>query len=388
MISRFLAAVSAVVEFCVLLSFANNPSRAKRLTIIGIRQTMIAMLTVLLCLFRFVRLLCSGHESVAIENAALRLQIRAYHRARKRPMLTNSDRLFWCALANVWPGWRDALPFVQPETVVRWQRRTGFGSSGLGFPGRKALSPREAMRFKASAAAHFEVGLGESSLSLGAPRGSRVNSRCWVSKFRAHGIASATHPPSEAITELEDIPEQPHRTDRVRGFLYRSDDHAQSTIRLCRHRPLCRREVLHFNVTEHPTAEWIAQQVVEACADREAPKYLIRDRDAVYGPAVRLRLQALGIQEVPTAPASPWQNAYAQRLIGSIQRECLNHFVILNVRHFRRTLASYFDYYQRSRTHLALSKDSPIPRAASGQGEIKTASYLGGLHHRYTRLAA
>jgi putative transposase len=149
-----------------------------------------------------------------------------------------------------------------------------------------------------------------------------------------------------------------------------------------------RREVLHFNVTEHPTAGWIAQQVVEACADRETPRYLIRDRDAVYGTAVSLRLQALGIQEVQTAPASQWQNAYAGRLIGSIRRECLNHFVILNARHLRRTLASYFDYYQRARMHLALEKDCPIPRAVSGQGEIKTTSNLGGLHHRYTRLAA
>jgi len=149
-----------------------------------------------------------------------------------------------------------------------------------------------------------------------------------------------------------------------------------------------RREVLHFNVTEHLTAEWIAQQVVEACAYRDAPKYLIRDRDVVYGDAVRHRLQALGIQEVLTAPASRWQNAYAERLIASIRHECLNHFVILNVRHLKRTLASYFDYYQRSRTHLALAKDCPIPRAVSSQGKIIPIAYLGGLHHCYTRRAA
>ncbi len=149
-----------------------------------------------------------------------------------------------------------------------------------------------------------------------------------------------------------------------------------------------RREVLHFNVTDHPTAEWIAQQVIEACAYRDMPRYLIRDRDRVYGTAVRLQLQALGIQEVLTAPASPWQNAYAERLIGSIRRECLNHFVILNARHLKRTLASYFDYYQRSRTHLALAKNCPIPRAFSGQGKIARIPYLGGLHHGYTRIAA
>ena len=117
-------------------------------------------------------------------------------------------------------------------------------------------------------------------------------------------------------------------------------------------------------------------------------RYLTRDRDRDYGTAVRLQLQALGIQEVLTAPASPRQNAYAERLIGSIRRECLNHFVILNARHLKRTLGSYFDYYQRSRTHLALAKNSPIPRAISGQGKIARIPYLGGLHHRYVRIAA
>ena len=141
-------------------------------------------------------------------------------------------------------------------------------------------------------------------------------------------------------------------------------------------------------MTDHPTAEWIAQQVVEACAYRDAPKYLIRDRDRVYGSAVRERLQALRIQEVLIAPASPWQNCYVERLIGSIRRECLNHVVILNARHLKRTLTSYFDYYQRSRTHLALGKDCPIPRAVLGEGKIIRIPYLGGLHHCYKRIAA
>src|SRR5437764_12750988 len=109
--------------------------------------------------------------------------------------------------------------------------------------------------------------------------------------------------------------------------------------------------------------------------------------DRVYGDAVCERLQALGIQEVLTAPASPWQNAYAERLIGSIRRECLNHFVILNARHLKQTLASYFDYYQRARTHLALAKDCPTPQTVLGQGKIIRIPYLGGLHHCYKRIA-
>jgi transposase InsO family protein len=116
---------------------------------------------------------------------------------------------------------------------------------------------------------------------------------------------------------------------------------------------------------------------------------LIRDRDRVYGAAVCERLQALGIQEGLTAPASPWQNAYAERLMASIRRECLNHFVILNARHLKQTLASYFDYYyQCARTHLALAKDCPIPRVVLSRGKITRIPYLGGLHHRYSRVAA
>jgi putative transposase len=149
-----------------------------------------------------------------------------------------------------------------------------------------------------------------------------------------------------------------------------------------------RRKVLHFNVTEHPTGAWTAQQIVEAFADREAPQYLIRDRDSRYSAEVRLRIQSLGIEEILTAPRSPWQNPYAERLIGSIRRECLNHYIILNARHLKRTLSSYFRYYHESRTHLGLAKQCPFPREALKVGKIVAIPQLGGLHHRYERIAA
>lgn len=149
-----------------------------------------------------------------------------------------------------------------------------------------------------------------------------------------------------------------------------------------------RRRVLHFGITEHPTAEWTAQQVVEAFSDRDAKQYLIRDRDSIYGDDFRCRVQSLGMKEVVTAPRSPWQNAFAERLIGSIRRECLDHAVILSQRHLRRLLKRYFAYYHRSRTHLALAKDAPEPRPIMRRGEIVAIPAVGGLHHRYERRTA
>jgi putative transposase len=149
-----------------------------------------------------------------------------------------------------------------------------------------------------------------------------------------------------------------------------------------------RRQVLHFNVTEHPTAVWTSQQIVEAFADRDAPRYLLRDRDGIYGNEVRRRIASLRMEEVLTAPRSPWQNPYAERLIGAIRRDCLNHFVILNARHLRRTLASYFAYYHGSRTHLGLFKQCPFPQQLSRIGRILEIPQLAVLHHRYERVAA
>lgn len=149
-----------------------------------------------------------------------------------------------------------------------------------------------------------------------------------------------------------------------------------------------RRKVLHFGITEHPTSEWVAQQMVEAFPERDVPRYLIRDRDASYGNEFRQRIQSLGMKEVITAARSPWQNAFAERLIGSIRRECLDHVVVLNHRHLRKLLKNYFAYYHRSRTHLGLAKDAPEPRPVMIKGKIMAIPQVGGLHHRYERRAA
>ena len=151
-----------------------------------------------------------------------------------------------------------------------------------------------------------------------------------------------------------------------------------------------RTRVLHFNATEHPTAKWTAQQIVEAFPWDTAPRYLLRDRDGVYGHDFRRRVAGLGTTEVLTAPRAPWQNPYVERLIGSIRRECLDHVIVLNEAHLRRVLASYLRYYHRSRTHLSLGKDAPASRPvqAPAMGRIVELPQVGGLHHRYERRAA
>jgi transposase InsO family protein len=150
---------------------------------------------------------------------------------------------------------------------------------------------------------------------------------------------------------------------------------------------LARRELVWINVSAHPTAEWIAQQITEAFPWHEAPRYLIRDRDGIYGVAVTRRLRAMGIRDKPIAPGSPWQNCYAERLIGTIRRECVDHVVALGEQHLRQVLKSYANsYYNTSRTHRSLSKDAPVSRPVERIGRIVSHALVGGLHHQYVRI--
>lgn len=147
--------------------------------------------------------------------------------------------------------------------------------------------------------------------------------------------------------------------------------------------------VVHFNVTAQPTAEWTAQQVVEAFPDNEAPRFLIRDRDSIYGEFFRRRVTNMGVEEVVIAPRSPWQNPYVERLNDSIRRECLNHLIVLNEQHLKRILSSYFAYYDESRAHLSLNSNAPVLRQVEhpSEGKVIAIPQVGGLHHRYRRAA-
>jgi len=150
------------------------------------------------------------------------------------------------------------------------------------------------------------------------------------------------------------------------------------------------RRIVHFNITEHPTAQWTAQQIVDAFPWDTAPRYLLRDRDSIYGAAFQSRVENMGIEEVKIAPQSPWQNPYCERLIGSIRRDALDHVIVLNEKHLRRVLLSYVEYYHTWRTHLSLEMDAPASRAVqpSELGPVRKRPEVGGLHHHYERIAA
>jgi putative transposase len=187
---------------------------------------------------------------------------------------------------------------------------------------------------------------------------------------------------------MADVPDQSRGCDGVDGFLHGLDADRPSAVRTSLVAHECRR-VVHFNVTEHPTSAWTAQQVVDAFPENTAPAWLLRDRDRIYGGAFRRRVAGMGIAQVVSSPASPWQSPYVKRLIGSIRRECLDHVIVVNHTHLRRVLGAYITDYHRSRTHLGLDKDTPEVRPVSlPPGKIIATPEVGGRHHRYERLAA
>ena len=328
------------------------------------------MITLLLHLLRLLPFLVGGPRQLALENLALRQQLAVYKRTAPRPRLRPTDRLLWVGLARVWTGWRHALVIVSPDTVLRWQRRR-FGvywtqRSGRSTGGRPPVNAEITALVRKMATANRLWGAprihGE-LLKLGIDIAERTVSRL-IPKRRPQPSQTwrtflANHVRDVVSIDFFTVP-----TARLRVLFV--------LIVLAHHR----RRVLHFNVTEHPTAHWTAQQLVDAFPEDSAPAFLLRDRDQVYGQPFRHRMKGMGIEEVLTAPHSPWQNPFAERLIGSIRRECLDHVLVLNERHLRRILTRYLAYYHRTRTHLSLEKDAPHGRPIEGPaaGRVGAAS--------------
>jgi transposase InsO family protein len=287
-------------------------------------------------------------------------------------------------LAKAWQEWRTALIVVQPDTVVRWHRpwlrRRWTQRSTLTRPGRAST---------AAAIRTLVDKMGAANPLWGAPR---IH---W--ELRKLGIEVSERTVSRLLRRRHRPPSQTWRTFLTNHVtsLVSMDFFTVQTLTgrvlfvfvLLAHQ---RRRVVHLAITEHPTAAWTAQQIIEAFPDDSAPRWLVRDRDAIYGDVFRRRVAGMGISEVVSAPSSPWQNPYAERLIGSLRRECLDHVIILSQRHLRRVLARYVSYYHGARIHLSLEKDAPTPRRvqAATEGRVVAFAEVGGLHHRYERRAA
>jgi transposase InsO family protein len=326
----------------------------------------------------------SRHRDLALENLALRQQLAIFKRRHPRPSLRPTDRLFWVWLSKIWTGWREALIIVKPETVIAWHRQA-FRFYWRWLSRRKSIG-----RPRVSAEVRTLIKqMTQANPLWGAPR--------IHGELLKLGIDISERSVSRLMPKVRNPPSQTWRT-----FL---DNHFRElvsidflTVPTATFRVLYvfvvlahdRRRVVHFNVTKHPTAAWTAQQMIEAFPEETAPRFLLRDRDRIYGEEFRRRVAGMRIEEVMTAPHSPWQSPYVERLIGSIRRECLDHVIVLGENHLRRIMRSYIAYYHRSRTHLSLCKDAPEPRAKQPPdlGAVIEIAEVGGLHHRYERRAA
>src|SRR6266513_383 len=338
---------------------------------------MIALLWFLLTLFASP---LTSKSRLEAENAALRYQLIVLRRkVGGRVRLTNGDRLFFIQLYRRLLSVLKVIMVIRPETLVRWHR-AGFRRywcwKSRPFGGRPQISAKLRVLIRRMSMENplwgaprihgellklgFEVA--QSSVAKYMVKRRAPPSQGWRTFLRNHA-------PDIAAMDLFVVP--------TIGFdlLY-----AFVIVRLDR------RDLVWTNVTTNPTAEWIARQITEAFPWDEAPRYLVRDRDRIYGSIVPRRLRAMGIRDKPIAPASPWQNGFAERLIGSIRRECVDHIVVLGEAHLRRILESYARYYNDIRTHRSLDKDAPAFRPIQRIGNIASHAILGGLHHHYVRV--
>jgi transposase InsO family protein len=319
------------------------------------------------------------------EILALRHQLLILQRSGRghKLRLSSADRAFWVWLSLLWAEWRSALIIVKPETVIAWHRK-GF----------RLYWTWKSRRSEGRPSVSSEVRDLIRRMSLANPRWGAPRIHGELLKL---GIQVSQATVAKYMVRHRKPPSQNWRTflkNHIQN-LVSADFFVVPTIT---YRLLFvfvilshdRRRAIHFAVTTNPTAEWTARQLLEAFPWDTAPRYLLRDRDGVYGEKFREAATWLGIREVLAAPQSPWQNPYVERLIGSIRRECLDHVIVFNQTGVHRVLKSYFKYYERTRTHLSLEKDAPIPRRVQPPelGRVVEFPEVGGLHHRYERRAA
>ena len=321
-----------------------------------------------------------SRAALQIEILVLRHQLNVLRRkSPKRVTFRNVDRLVFAGLYRIAPHVLDALKILKPETLIRWHR-AGFRAywRWKSRPrGGRPTTPTDVRKLiRAMSVANPLWGAprihGE-LLKLGIDVGQTTVAKYMVQRRPppSQGWRAFLRNHSDAIASMDMFVVPTISFRLMYGLL------------ILRH---ARREIAWLGVTTHPNAEWIAHQLTAAYFWEDAPRYLIRDRDGAYGEAFIRRLGAMGIRDRPITARSPWQNGYAERLIGSIRRDCLDHVVVFSERHLRHLLHSYQEYYNEVRTHLSLHKDAPVPRRILRVGRVHPVPILGGLHHQYVRV--
>jgi len=338
------------------------------------------MLALVHLLGTYVANLFKSRRRLEAENLFLCHQLNiALRRRPTRVRLRGSDRALLVWMTQVWPSLFSLVRIVEPATILRWHR-AGFRSYWRWKSRGRAGRPRI-----------------EGELRDLIRRMSRENP-LWGAP-RIHGeLLKLGFEVAESTVSTYMIRRRRPPSQSWRTFL-RNQAEAIAAIDLCVVPTLTfeclfalvvvghgRRQLLWFAVTRHPTAEWLARQIVEAFPWNTAPAYLVRDNDGAYGQGFRRRVRAMGVRDRPISPRSPWQNPYAERLIGTLRRDCLDHVLIFGVQHLRRILTAYSCYYNETRTHLSLDKDAPLGRAVQRHGTIVAVPILSGLHHCYARI--
>ena len=332
-------------------------------------------------IFEFIRLIFRSKQSIVLENLALRQQLAVQQRFVKRPKFTHTDRFFWVCLSKIWNDWKSALVVVQPATVISWHKK-GFKlywkwkSRRVGRPNINWQLIKLIRRMQ------------KENLTWSAQR--------LQGELKKLGFTVCDNTVAKYMRKPKTDP------DKLQRWLTFLRNHAQYTVgidflvaRTIFFKSIYvfvaishdRRKILHFAVTAKPHSQWAIQQLRETFAFDETTKYVIRDNDKIFSEDFKRTIKRFGLKDTPTAPHSPWQNPIAERVMGTLRRECLDHIIVLNEKHLWTVLDEFVEYYNTNRTHMSLDKDAPVHRPPQTEGKIVSKPVLGGLHHVYRRVA-
>ncbi|MBL7153604.1 MAG: transposase [Phycisphaerae bacterium] len=333
-------------------------------------------------IFELFRLIFRSKQDIVLENLALRRQLAVQQRSIKRPKIKNADRIFWVWLSRIWNDWRSSLIIVKPPTVTGWHKKSfklywKWESRRAGRPNidwelikliRRMQKEKPTWTAQRIQGELIKLGLDVSDNTVAKymrkSKSDDSKRQRWLTFLRNH---------AKRIVGIDFLVARTIFFKSIHVFVAISHD---------------RRKILHFAVTANPHSQWAIQQLRETFTFDEATKYVIRDNDKIFSEDFKLHIRNFGLEDTPTAPRSPWQNPICETLIGTLRRECLDHMIILNEKHLHSVLDEYINnYYNVSRTHMSLEKDSLIHRPVQANGKIVSKPILGGLHHVYSRVA-